>query len=114
MSNENQEAQPETSAPTGERPSGWFAFHEKPVMLQLRDPYIGCTYSYQPSMDNEGGVRAVPVLSGVLHVEPDGDGGLMLVIQMPTGNGQDFAMVAVKPADVLYATHIHQARIVTQ
>lgn len=98
----------------GERPTGWFAFNEKPVMVQLREPYIGCTYGYVPSMDQEGGVRAVPVLSGVLHVEPDGCGGVMLVVQQPTGNGSDFAMVALKPADVVYCTHIHQSRIVTQ
>jgi hypothetical protein len=99
----------------GERPTGWFAFNEKPVMLQLREPYIGCTYAYQATQDeSSGGVRAVPVLSGVLHVEPDGCGGVMLVVQMPTGHGSDFAMVALKPADVVYCTHIHQSRIVTQ
>jgi hypothetical protein len=38
----------------------------------------------------------------------------MLVVQMPTGHGSDFAMVALKPADVVYCTHIHQSRIVTQ
>lgn len=100
---------------TGERPSGWFAFNEKPVMLQLREPYIGVTYAMQPSMDpSGGGVRAVPVLSGVLHVEPDGNGGVMLVIQMPTGNGNDYSLVALKPADVVFATHIHQSQIITQ
>ena len=103
------------AAENGERPSGWFAFNDKPVMVQLREPYIGCSYGYAPSVDKEsGGVRAVPILSGVLHVEQDGCGGIMLVIQMPTGNGQDYCLVAFKPADVVFATHIHQARIVTQ
>lgn len=112
------EQQEETSVqPTNERPSGWFAFNNKPVMLQLEQEkaYIGCDYSYGPSIDKEsGGVRAVPILSGVLHVEPDGSGGVMLIIEMPTGNGSDVALVAVKPKDVVYATHIHQSRIVTQ
>ena len=67
-------------------------------MLQLKEPYIGVTYALQPSIDKEsGGVRAVPVLSGVLHVEPDGNGGIMLVMQMPTGNGSDFAIVTRMP-----------------
>jgi len=112
---EPQDTQDQDAQVTGERPSGWFAFNEKPVMLQLREPYIGVTYAMQPSIDSSsGGVRAVPVLSGVLHVEPDGSGGVMLIIQMPTGNGSDFAMVALKPADVVYATHIHQSLIVQQ
>lgn len=108
------EQQAHSTTETGERPSGWFAFNDKPVMVQLREPYIGCSYGYAPSVDKEsGGVRAVPILSGVLHVEPDGNGGIMLVIQMPTGNGNDFCLVAFKPADVVYVTHIHQARIVS-
>lgn len=112
MSGENSEA---TETPAGERPSGWFVFNEKPVMLQLREPYIGCTYEYAPAMaEDKSGVRAVPVLSGILHVEPNGNGGMMLVLKMPTGNGADFALVTVDPADVVYATHIHQSRIVTQ
>jgi hypothetical protein len=110
----NDRAEEQTGPSAGERPSGWFAFNEKPVMLQLRDPYIGCTYQYSPAMDKEGGVRAVPILSGILHVEPNGNDGVMLVLKMPTGNGEDFALVAVAPSDIVYATHIHQSRIVTQ
>jgi len=112
MAEEN--AQEQETQVTGERPSGYFAFNEKPAMLQLREPYIGCTYAHIPAMNKEGGAIAVPVLSGVLHVEPDGAGGIMLVVEMPTGSGKDFALVAVSPRDVLYCTHIHQSRIVTQ
>jgi hypothetical protein len=112
---ENKDAATEIPPP-GERPSGWFAFNERPVMLQLEQPYIGCDYtdhSYGPAMDAEKNVRAVPLLTGILHVEPDGAGGVMLVLQMATGNGNDFALIAVKPKDILYCTHIHQSRIVT-
>ena len=113
MSDEEQQAERQV---TGERPSGWFAFQEKPVMIQLREgqPYLGVDYAYELMKDAEsGGVKAVPVLSGVLHVEPDGDGGVMLVLQVPTRVGNDFALIYVRPADVLYCTHIHQSRIVT-
>lgn len=105
------EAQTETPA-QGDRPTGWFAFHEKPVMLQLREPYMPPTFGYEPTMSKEG-VVAVPVLSGVLHVEPDGNGGTMLVLQKQIGDS-DSLWITVKPEDVVYATHIHQARIVTQ
>jgi hypothetical protein len=101
------------SSPTGDRPSGWFAFNEKPVMLQLVEPYIGCTFAYQPTMSEDGsGVRATPVLSGVLYVEPDGNGGIMLAIRMQL-EGSDFCLVAVNPKIIHYCTHLHQSRIVS-
>jgi hypothetical protein len=111
MSDEEQQVERQV---TGERPSGWFAFQEKPVMIQLREgqPYWGVNPAYEPVTKN-GDIVAVPVLRGILHVEPDGAGGVMLVVQMPTGNGNDFALVTVRPADVLYCTHIHQSMIVT-
>jgi len=106
----------EETPSTQESPQmGWLHFHGKPVMLQLSQAYIGCTYAYSPTIDKEtGGALAVPVLSGQLSVEPDGCGGVMLVLRMMTGNGNDYAIVAVKPQDVVFATHIHEARIVTQ
>jgi hypothetical protein len=111
MSDENNAA--EQQAPvTGDRPSGWFAFAEKPVMLQLKSPYIGCSYAYQPSMAEEGGVRATPILSGVLHVEPSGNGGIMLALQMPM-EGSDFALIALSPDMIEYCTHLHQSRIIS-
>ena len=98
----------------GERPSGWFAFNEKPVLLQFREPYFSVTYpAYEPQM-KEGGVVAVPVLNGILHVEPDGCGGVMLILERPTGHGSDTLLMAVKPADVVFCTHVHESRIVTQ
>jgi len=47
----------------------------------------------------------------VLHVEPDGNGGIMLAIQIQAGE-RDFILVALHPKMVLYCTHVHQARIV--
>lgn len=102
-----------------DRPIAWLAFHEKPVMLQLEPhkPYMGCDYpKYVPATDQDGNIRAVPILRGVLNVADDGNDGIVLVIQMPTGVGNDIALVTVKPSDVVYCTHIVQAtpaRIVT-
>jgi len=111
---ENNGTEQQHEAPaTGDRPSGWFAFAEKPVMLQLKKEYIGCTYAYQPTLSEDGtGVRATPILSGVLHVEPDGNGGIMLALQMPM-EGSDFALIALNPSMVDYCTHLHQSRIIT-
>jgi len=110
MSEENA-TEREKSPQTGDRPSGWFAFADKPVMLQLKEPYIGCSYAYSPSMAKEGGVIATPVLSGVLHVEPNGNGGVMLALQMPM-EGKDFALIGFSPDMIAFCTHIHQPRII--
>jgi hypothetical protein len=83
-------------------------------MLQLAEPYIACSYSYAPVHDKEGNVRATPILQGILHVEPDGSGGVMLVIEMRTGNANDVALIAVKPGDVVFCSHIVQSSLITQ
>jgi hypothetical protein len=112
MSGETQSEQ--GNAVAVERPSGWFNFNEKPVMLQFREPYIGVDYpAYRPTV-KDGGVVAAPVLNGILHVEPDGSGGVMLILERPTGHGGDTLLMAVKPADVVFCTHINESRIVTQ
>jgi hypothetical protein len=110
----NENEQMTTPPAAGDRPSGWFAFQEKPVMLQLSEPYMACDYSYGPCVDKEGNVRATPILQGILHVEPDGAGGMMLVVEMHTGHGNDVVLIAVKPRDVVFCSHIVQSQIITQ
>lgn len=104
-------------APDGEAvevpETGWIHFHERTVMLQLREPYIGVEYtgdSYRPSMA-DGGVKATPMLSGVLSVEPNGEGGVMLILRRYI-SGRDQLLWGGFPRDVLYCTHIEQSSII--
>jgi hypothetical protein len=111
------------ATPAPESESGWLIYHERPVMLQLRQPYIGVTYNaraadgvYRASMNAEGHVRASPILSGVLFVRQSGTpSGVLLILRVPIPETHDFTLIALHPDDVLYCTHIHQAdsRIVT-
>jgi len=109
---ETQETEPEQQ-PTPQ--IGWLRFHGKPVMLQLRDgsPYMGVLPNYQFAQTQDGGVKATPMLSGILFVEPNGAGGALLVIQAPTGP-TNTVLITVHPNDVLYCTHHVQSLIVTQ
>jgi len=91
--------------------SGWSAFHERQVMLQLREPYLIITHGYEVDMTADG-ARALPVLSGTLFVEPNGSGGVLLVLRRQLSD-KDYLVVAVNPADVLYCTHIHRSAIVS-
>lgn len=91
--------------------SGWSAFHEREVMLQLREPYLVITYSYNVDMTDEG-AKALPFLSGKLFVEPNGAGGVLLVLRRQLSES-DYLVVAVNPGDVLYCTHIHRSTIIT-
>lgn len=113
MDENNGTEQQQQDPATGDRPSGWFAFAEKPVMLQLKSPYIGCTYAYKALRSEDGdGFVAAPILSGILHVEPSGNGGIMLVLQMPMA-GNDFTLIALNIDMIEYCSHIHQPRIIT-
>ena len=110
MSDENTAAAPREETSAGDRPSGWFAFAEQTVLLQLKEAYIAVTYAYQPVM-KDGGVVASPILTGVLHVEPSGNGGVMLALQMPM-EGNDYSLVAINIDMIAYCTLIHQSRVV--
>lgn len=105
--------QEQQAAPTTASPCGWAFYAGKPVLLQLREPYWGVEGDYTPttSKNEEGaviGVVAVPFLSGILHIQPDGENGVLLVIQRPFPDRPGFAYVALKPSDVLYCTHLNE------
>lgn len=95
---------------------GWLVYHERSVLLQLREPYVGVTYNarapdgvYRASTNADGHVRASPILSGVLFVRPSGTpAGILLILRVPIPETRDFTLVALHPEDVLYCTHIHQ------
>jgi hypothetical protein len=88
---------------------GWLRYQGKPVMLQLREPYFGVTYQYVPDQAPGGGARAIPFLRGIFTVEPNGTGGMVFIVHMPIGDSKDVAVIALRPEDVLYCTHIERA-----
>jgi len=90
-------------------PIGWSRFHEREVMLQLREPYLGVSYGYMPVVDKDGNVVAIPFLKGMLFVTVGEDASVLLVIRMPVPQSEDFMMITVHPKDVLHCTHIVRA-----
>ena len=110
MSEKNTATAPREESLAGDRPSGWFAFAEQTVLLQLKEPYIAVTYAYQPVM-KDGGVVASPILTGILHVEPSGNGGIMLALQMPM-EGNDYSLIVIGIEMIAYCALIHQSRVV--
>ncbi len=89
-------------------PTGWLEFHGKPVMLQLRYPYMGVQFSYDPTIARDGsGVRASEYLKGILSIAPGHEEGkLMLLLSAPIPEPGEAAVIALHPEDVVYCTHI--------
>lgn len=93
--------------------SYWYWFDGKPVLVQLREPWIGVTYPNDPVLttdkDGKQGVISTPFLKGICHVRPDGDD-IMFVLETTDPNPANRAMafIAVKKEDVAFITHIEQ------
>lgn len=105
----------ETPAPHPRDRSGWSAFHEQECLVQLREPWIGVTMNHRPVMAEDGsGVRATPVLTGMLLVEEGHiPGEMMLILRCAIPESRDYTLITMHPRDVLYCTHVVQSRIVT-
>jgi hypothetical protein len=119
------EEQTERAAQSRE-PRGWLRFHEQQVLLQLREPYggvkvaangmvipasmaeVGSVPADDPAARNQAFAQAVP---GRLYVEPNGSGGVVLVLKTLCANGT--ATVALDPEAVLYCT-MAESRLVHQ
>jgi hypothetical protein len=97
-------AQPEQDVP----PHGWMLFDGQAVVLQLKEPYIGVTYPADVMRNAEGKWQLTPVLRGILRVLPNGDGGLVLMLQIPEPSAGTLTFITVHPADVRYCTHIEK------
>ena len=97
-------------------PVGWAHFHGKMVMLQFREPYIGVDYRgdiYQPTMAKDGvGVAAIPLFIGILYVEHTLEG-ILLIVRRPIAE-REACVIAVRPDDVLYCTHIQRSSLVSR
>ena len=97
--------------------SGWWRFHEKHVLLQLLRPYgatkvgvdgwlrpanfadVGSCKTDDPQASQQAFAEAIP---GMLFVEPNGSGGVVLILKTLAANGD--ATVALNPEMVAYCT----------
>ena len=90
-----------------ERHTGWRAFHQRYVLVQLKEPYVVPTYpSYMPEMVEGGGMKATQSIPGMLFVEPDHQDGFMLILRVNGEREGDFALIAIDPGNVMFCTHI--------
>ena len=91
---------------------GWYAFHERNVLLQLREPYMVVEVAPNGAHElalapDKQGVQALPFISGTLFVQRSGTpSGLLLVVRVPIRNTTGFGLITMSPEDVLYCTHI--------
>lgn len=97
--------------------SYWYRFDGKPVLLQLKEPWVGVTYPNDPVLqrNKEGevtGVVTVPFLKGICHVHPDGDD-VMFVLETtdPNPNARAMAHIGIKREDIAFITHIERRLI---
>lgn len=96
--------QPEAPPPPA---AGWLQYQGQTVVVQLSFPYVAVTHPALPMAHEPGGhwIR-MQVLRGVLHVRPDGSGGLMLILGMadpdPEKNARVF--VVLDQANILACT----------
>jgi hypothetical protein len=96
--------------------TGWTIFNGKPVLLQLREPYVGLEMgTYDPATTpDRSGLRAVGFVKGLLTVERGTrPGEVMLVIRMPIPEPGDVAVIAVDPDNVVHCTHLEMKSIIT-
>ncbi len=94
--------------------SHWYWYDGKPVLLQLREPWVGVTHPNDPVMqrDKEGnivGVVSVPFLKGICRVHPDGND-VMFVLETtdPDPSKNAMAHIGVKREDVAFITYIER------
>lgn len=96
----------------------WYYFDGKPVLIQLREPWVGVTFPNDPVLtrdkDGRQGVVSVPFLKGICHVHPDGND-VMFILETTDPNPESNAMahIGIKREDVAYITHIERRLVVT-
>lgn len=108
-------------APAPNDPVGWRRFHGKLVLLQLAVPYGAVRYPNVPIRardvnpnvppEQADGFAYTETLPGVLYVEADAHGLLLLIeIQAPP-DGKDKATIAIHPEDVRFCTMVERSLI---
>lgn len=111
---DTQTTEGENGAPDLQKFSHWYWYDGQPVLIQLREAYVGVTYPNDPVMTDEGAPVAVPFLKGVVHVRPDRSPGghedVMFILQTRDPNPANNAMahIAIPRHMVAYITHIER------
>lgn len=88
----------------------WYYYDGKPVVIQLREPWIGVTYPNDPVRTQDGqGVVSTPFLRGTCHVYPDGND-VMFVLETTDPNPASTAQViiGIKREDITFITYIER------
>jgi len=86
-------------------PLGWLRFDGHAVLLQLATPCVGALSDAafpRPAMNGNDPVFT-KVMPGTLHVEGNGAGGVLLVLETVTVDNQP-AMIAIPPDCIEYCT----------
>lgn len=111
------EMKTENGKPAAARRSHWYYFDGKPVLIQLREPWVGVTHPNDPVLQRDAkgevaGVVSVPFLKGICRVFDDGDD-IMFVLETTDPNPQIQAMahIGIKKEDIAYITHIEKRLI---
>lgn len=109
--------------PAPQHPRGWLRFHQKLVLVQLAVPYGAVKFPNAPARMSdvnpqvdprspENGIAYCEALPGVLYVEQNADGSVLLMLETAAApDGRDRATIAIHPSNVNYCTMVERSLI---